>query len=64
MRRLASRPTSAAAAFLGRRELLRLRDDVRSARGTSFDEAEFHRELLGYGGIPVPLMRWGMGLDD
>ncbi|HEX7023352.1 MAG TPA: DUF885 family protein [Gemmatimonadales bacterium] len=64
VRRLACRPTSAAAAFLGRRELLRLRDDMRTERGSSFVAARFHDEVLAYGGIPVPLIRWGMGLDD
>jgi hypothetical protein len=62
--RLACRPTSAAAAILGKRELIRLRDDVREARGSSFTLDEFHEEVFSYGGIPVPLIRWGMGLDD
>jgi uncharacterized protein (DUF885 family) len=62
--RLACRPTSAAAAILGKRELIRLRDDVREARGSSFTLDGFHEEVFGYGGIPVPLIRWGMGLDD
>ena len=62
--RVACRPTSAAAAILGKRELLRLRDDVREARGSSFTLDGFHEEVFAYGGIPVPLIRWGMGLDD
>lgn len=62
--RVACRPTSAAAAILGKRELIRLRDDVREARGSSFTLDGFHEEVFGYGGIPVPLIRWGMGLDD
>jgi uncharacterized protein (DUF885 family) len=62
--RVACRPTSAAAAILGKRELVRLRDDVREARGSSFTLDGFHEEVFGYGGIPVPLIRWGMGLDD
>ena len=64
VRRLVCRPTSAAAALLGKRELLRLAGDVRNARGSSFVLDEFHDELLGYGGLPVPLIRWGMGLDE
>jgi uncharacterized protein DUF885 len=63
VRRLACRPTSACAALLGRQELRRLRDDVRRARGAGFDLDDFHREVFGYGGLPVPLIRWGMGLD-
>lgn len=64
VRCIASRPTSAAAAILGKRELVRLRQDVHDARGSSFTLDAFHDEVLGYGGIPVPLIRWGMGLDD
>ena len=63
VRRLACRPTSAAAAILGRQELHRLRDDVRAAQGERFDLDDFHRALFGYGGLPIPLIRWGMGLD-
>jgi len=64
VRCIACRPTSAAAGILGKRELVRLRNDVRDARGYSFTLDAFHDEVLGYGGIPVPLIRWGMGLDD
>ena len=60
----ACRPIAAAAAILGKRELVRLRDDVRDMRGSSFTLDAFHDEVLSYGGIPVPLIRWGMGLDD
>jgi uncharacterized protein (DUF885 family) len=63
VRRLACRPTSAAAAILGRQELRRLRDDVRAAQGERFDLDDFHRALFAYGGLPIPLIRWGMGLD-
>jgi uncharacterized protein (DUF885 family) len=63
VRRLACRPTSACAAMLGWQELRRLRDDVQDGRGDAFSLEEFHRELFGYGGLPVPLIRWGMGLD-
>ena len=63
VRRLACRPTSACAAILGRQELRRLRDDVRAARGDGFELDGFHRALFSYGGLPVPLIRWGMGLD-
>jgi uncharacterized protein DUF885 len=64
VRNVACRPTAAAAAILGKRELVRLRDDVRELRGSSFTFDTFHEEVLSYGGIPVPLIRWGMGLDD
>jgi uncharacterized protein (DUF885 family) len=63
VRRLACRPTSGCAALLGRQEWRRLRDDVRAAQGEAFTLDDFHRESFGYGGLPVPLIRWGMGLD-
>jgi hypothetical protein len=63
VRRIACRPLEACAAMLGRRELKRLRADCRVARGAEFNLPEFHQEVLSYGGLPVPLMRWGMGLD-
>ncbi|HEV8355462.1 MAG TPA: DUF885 family protein [Gemmatimonadales bacterium] len=63
VRRVACRPISGCAAMLGRGELRRLRDDIRSARGGALSPAAFHAEVLAYGGLPVPLIRWGMGLD-
>ena len=63
VRRVACRPTSACAATLGRGELRRLRDDARAAQGSAFDLAGFHEEVFSYGGLPVPLIRWGMDLD-
>ena len=63
VRRVACRPTSACAASLGRSELRRLRDDARAARGASFDLTRFHEGVFAYGGLPVPLIRWGMDLD-
>jgi uncharacterized protein (DUF885 family) len=63
VRRIACRPIESCAALLGRREFLRLRTEVRSARGTAFDIAAFHEAVLSYGGLPLPLIRWGMGLD-
>jgi hypothetical protein len=64
VRQVTCQPLSAGAAMLGRRELARLRQDVHELRGSSFTQEAFHAELLSYGGIPVPLIRWGMGLDD
>jgi hypothetical protein len=49
---------------VGRRELLRLRDDFRAARGTAFTLRGFHDAVLSYGGLPVTLMRWGLGLGE
>lgn len=49
---------------VGRRELLRLRDDFRAARGGSFSLRAFHEAVLPYGGLPVTLIRWGLGLGE
>lgn len=56
-------PTWHTAAIAGRRELLRLRADARARDGAAFDLRAFHAQVLSYGGLPVPLARWGMGLD-
>jgi uncharacterized protein (DUF885 family) len=49
---------------VGRRELLRLRDDFRAARGGTFSLRTFHDAVLPYGGLPVTLIRWGLGLGE
>ena len=49
---------------VGRRDLLRLRDDYRAAQGTAFTLRKFHDTVLSYGGLPVTLIRWGMGLGE
>ena len=55
-------PTYQLCYAVGRRDILRLRDDARRARGADFSLAAFHDELLAYGGLPTALARWGMGL--
>jgi uncharacterized protein (DUF885 family) len=55
-------PTYQLCYAVGRREILRLRDDAREARGAMFSLRAFHDELLSYGALPTPLARWGMGL--
>lgn len=49
---------------VGRRELLRLRDDFRRAKGKDFTLRAFHDAVLPYGGLPVTLIRWGLGLGE
>lgn len=49
---------------VGRRELVRLREDYRRREGASFSLRRFHDDVLSYGGLPVALIRWGMGLED
>jgi uncharacterized protein (DUF885 family) len=49
---------------VGRRELRRLRDDFKARRGDGFTLRGFHDAVLGYGGLPVTLIRWGLGLGE
>ncbi len=55
-------PTYQLCYAVGRRELLHLRDAWRTAVGPSVPIRQFHDAVLGYGGLPVSLIRWGMGL--
>jgi len=55
-------PTYQLCYAVGRRELLHLRDAWRSAVGPSVPIRQFHDAVLGYGGLPISLIRWGMGL--
>jgi len=64
VRRFCGSPANALCYAVGRRELLRLRDDYRARAGATFSLRRFHDEVLSYGGLPVSLMRWGMGLND
>lgn len=63
VRRYCAEPAYPLCYAVGRRELLRLRDDYRAARGADFTLARFHEALLAYGGLPVTLIRWGLGLN-
>lgn len=56
-------PTYQLCAAVGRRELLQLRADVRAREGASFSARRFHDALLSFGGLPIPLIRWGLGLE-
>src|SRR2546425_292355 len=49
---------------VGRRELLRLREDFHAARGAAFTLRTFHDAILSYGGLPVTLIRWGLGVGE
>jgi uncharacterized protein (DUF885 family) len=63
VRRYCAHPTNQLCYAVGRREILRLRDDARRERGGNFSLAEFHDALLSYGALPTALARWGMGLS-
>jgi uncharacterized protein (DUF885 family) len=49
---------------VGRRDLLRLRDDFRAMPGADFTLRGFHERVLSYGGLPITLIRWGVGLGE
>ena len=62
VRRYCAMPTYNLCYAVGRREILRLRDAWRDRAGPAYRPEAFHAELLTYGGLPVALARWGMGL--
>ena len=62
VRRYCAMPTYNLCYAVGRREILRLRDAYRERAGSAYRAEAFHAELLTYGGLPVALARWGMGL--
>jgi uncharacterized protein (DUF885 family) len=64
VRRYCGSPAYQLCYAVGRRELERLREDVRARDGGSFSLRKFHDEVLAYGALPVSLIRWGMGLND
>jgi uncharacterized protein (DUF885 family) len=64
VRRYCAWPTYQLCYAVGRRDLLSLREDYRTAAGDEFELRRFHDTLLGYGGLPVSLARWGMGLEE
>jgi uncharacterized protein (DUF885 family) len=64
VRRYCCNPGQALCYAVGYHELMRLRDDWRRRAGGAFSLKTFHDEVLSYGGLPVSLMRWGMGLGE
>jgi hypothetical protein len=64
VRRYCAWPTYQLCYAVGRRELLRLRDAYAAREGSGYRARRFHDELMGYGGLPVSLASWGMGLAE
>jgi hypothetical protein len=64
VRRYCGEPVYQLSYAVGRRELLGLRSAYRRARGNDFTLREFHDTVLRFGGLPVSLIRWGLGLDE
>jgi hypothetical protein len=60
---LCQSPTYGLGDAVGRRELLALRESAAERDGDAFSLRGFHDAVLGYGALPVSLIRWGMGLD-
>jgi uncharacterized protein (DUF885 family) len=63
VRRYCAEPGQPLCYAVGRREILQLRADFRTARGLESGLRGFHDALLGYGGLPIALIRWGLGLN-
>jgi len=63
VRRYCAEPAQPLCYAVGRREILELRKDFHAARGSKFTLRAFHDALLRYGGLPVTLIRWGLGLN-
>ncbi|MSR07133.1 MAG: DUF885 domain-containing protein [Gemmatimonadetes bacterium] len=49
---------------VGRREFRALREAYKAARGSAYSLRGFHDAALAYGGLPVSLIKWGMGLGE
>jgi len=64
VRRYCAMPTYQLCYAVGRRDLLALRDAYRQREGDAFRLRAFHDDVLSYGGLPISLARWGMGLDQ
>ena len=63
VRRYCAHPAYQLCYAVGARELAALRGDYAEAAGSSYSERQFHTDVMNYGGLPVSLMRWGMGLN-
>jgi uncharacterized protein (DUF885 family) len=56
-------PTQPLSYAVGKREILRLREDERGRLGAAFRLREFHDRLLSFGSIPIALIRERMPAD-
>ncbi len=63
VRRYCRTPTYQLSYAVGRRELLALREDYLDAHPEA-TLREFHSDVLAFGGLPVSLIRWGLGLHE
>jgi hypothetical protein len=63
VRRYCAAPAYQLCYAVGRREIKALHADFRRAAGADYALRDFHDAVLQYGGLPLSLMRWGMGLN-
>ena len=63
VRRYCANPGYQLCYAVGRREFRALRESYKAARGAAYSLRAFHDAALAYGGLPVSLIRWGMGLE-
>ena len=64
VRRYCGSPTYQLCYAVGRRDILALRTAYLERDGDRSSLRAFHDELMSYGGLPVSLARWGMGLSE
>ncbi|MFQ5551579.1 MAG: DUF885 domain-containing protein, partial [Gemmatimonadales bacterium] len=63
VRRYCGAPAYQLCYAVGRRDIKALREAYRHAAGGEMRLREFHDRIVSYGGLPLSLIRWGMGLD-
>ena len=64
VRRYCGGPTYPLCYAVGRRDILALRSSYYERDGAGASLRGFHDELMRYGGLPISLARWGMGLSE
>lgn len=63
VRRCCAAPTHHLCDAVGRRDLRALRNDLARATGGVEGAAGFTGRVMAFGGLPIPLVRWGLGVD-
>ncbi|MBI4420817.1 MAG: DUF885 domain-containing protein [Gemmatimonadetes bacterium] len=64
VRRYCAQPAYQLCYAVGRREFRLLREAYHATQGSGYSLRRFHDAALKYGGLPVSLIRWGLGLDE
>jgi uncharacterized protein (DUF885 family) len=57
VKRYTMTPTQPSSYLLGKLQILGLRDEIQKKLGASFDQGQFHQQLLGVGTLPLALVR-------